>query len=149
MSFDQMVEGGIYSYIHAPAETDHMAGVYDQEDWFFVDDRTRRFWQIANEEYGMDAYIDQFAVLMGKQGSSTEYYLHPTSYDVWRRRARTATCRSPGRNAVLVPAHILLRPRLSAAGQRQRARGREGSQLDGREDGEVHDRRAASSRRTR
>ena len=78
------------------------------EDWFFVDDRTRRFWPIANEEYGMDAYVDQFAVLLGQQGSSTEYYLHPTAYDVWRRSRRArATCRSPGRNAVLVPAHIL------------------------------------------
>jgi hypothetical protein len=107
MSFDQMVEGGLYSYIHAPAETNHMAGVYDQDDWFFVDDRTRRFWEIANEEYGMDAYVEQFAVLMGKQGSSTEYYLHPTSYDVWRRSGAKGELPGPGRNAVLVPAHIL------------------------------------------
>jgi hypothetical protein len=107
MSFDQMVEGGIYSYIHAPAETNHMAGVYDQDDWFFIDDRTRRFWEIANEEYGMDAYVEQFAVLMGKQGSSTEYYLHPTSYDVWRRSGAKGDLPTPGRNAVLVPAHIL------------------------------------------
>ena len=107
MSFDQMVEGGIYSYIHAPAETNHMAGVYDQSDWFFVDDRTRRFWELANEEYGMDAYVDQFAVLMGRQGSSTEYYLHPTSYDVWRRSGAKGDLPIPGRNSVLVPAHIL------------------------------------------
>ena len=107
MTFDQMVEGGIYSYIHAPAETNHMAGVYDQDDWFFVDDRTRRFWELANEEYGMDAYIEQFGVLMGRQGSSTEYYLHPTSYGVWRRSGGNGDLPLPGRNAVLVPAHIL------------------------------------------
>jgi hypothetical protein len=107
MSFTQMVEGGIYSYIHAPAETNHMAGVYDQDDWFFVDDRTRRFWEIANEEYGMDAYVDQFAVLMGHQGASTDYYLHPTAYDVWRRSGASGDLPIPGRNAVLVPAHIL------------------------------------------
>jgi hypothetical protein len=107
MTFDQMVEGGIYSYIHAPAETNHIAGVYDQSDWFFVDDRTRRFWEIANEEYSMDAYVDQFAVLMGKQGASTDYYLHPTAYDVWRRSGGQGDLPTPGRNAVLVPAHIL------------------------------------------
>ena len=27
---------------------------------------------------------------MGHQGSSTEYYLHPTSYDVWRRSGAKA-----------------------------------------------------------
>ena len=107
MTFAQMVEGGIYSYIHAPAETNHMAGVYDQSDWFFVDDRTRRFWEIANEEYAMDAYVEQFAVLMGQQGASTDYYLHPTAYDVWRRGGATGDLPTPGRNAVLVPAHIL------------------------------------------
>jgi hypothetical protein len=107
MTFNQMVEGGVYSYIHAPAETNHIAGVYEQDDWFFVDDRTRRFWEIANEEYGMDAYVDQFAVLMGQQGASTDYYLHPTAYDVWRRSGGKGELPLPGRNAVLVPAHIL------------------------------------------
>jgi hypothetical protein len=107
MSFDQMVEGGIYSYIHAPSEAAHMAGTYDTNDWFFVDDRTRRFWEIANEEYGMDAYVDQFAALLGQQGSSTDYYLHPTAYDVWRRGGAKGDLPAPGRNAVLVPAHIL------------------------------------------
>jgi hypothetical protein len=107
MTFDQMVEGGIYSYIHAPAETNHMAGVYDQADWFFVDDRTRRLWEIANEEYSMDAYVEQFATLLGRQGSSTDYYLHPTAYDVWRRSGARGELPTPGRNAVLVPAHIL------------------------------------------
>ena len=107
MTFDQMVEGGIYSYIHAPSETNHMAGVYDTKDWFFVDDRTRRFWPIANEEYGMDAYVDQFAVLLGEQGSSTEYYVHPVAYDVWRRSGGKGELPPPGRNAVMVPAHVL------------------------------------------
>ena len=107
MSFDQMVEGGIYSYIHAPAETNHMAGVYDQSDWFFVDDRTRRFWEIGNEEYGMDAYVEQFGVLMGQQGASTDYYLHPIGYDSWRRSGAKADLPLPGRNAVLVPATVL------------------------------------------
>ncbi len=107
MSFAQMVEGGVYSYIHAPSEAAHMAGVYDTNDWFFMDDRTRRFWEIANEEYGMDAYVDQFAVLHGQQGASTDYYLHPVAYDVWRRSGGKGDVPAPGRNAVLVPAHIL------------------------------------------
>ena len=107
MTFDQMVEGGIYAYTHTPAETNHIAGVYDTDDWFFIDDRTRRFWEIANEEYGMDAYVEQFATLVGKQGASTDYYLHPTSYGVWRRSGAKGPLPPPGRNAVLVPAHVL------------------------------------------
>jgi hypothetical protein len=106
-SFDQMVEAGIYTYIHAPSETNHIAGVYDQDDWYFIDDRTRRFWEIANEEYGMDAYVDQFAVMMGQQGASTDYYLHPVAYDVWRRGGAKGDLPLPGRNAVLVPGHVL------------------------------------------
>jgi hypothetical protein len=51
--------------------------------------------------------VDQFAVLMGKQGASTDYYLHPTAYDVWRRSGGQGDLPTPGRNAVLVPAHIL------------------------------------------
>ena len=38
-------------------------GVYDQDDWDFVDDRTRRLWPFYNEEYAMDAYVDYFAEL--------------------------------------------------------------------------------------
>jgi hypothetical protein len=45
--------------------------------------------------------------MMGQQGASTDYYLHPVAYDVWRRGGAKGDLPLPGRNAVLVPGHVL------------------------------------------
>ncbi len=97
----------------------------------------------------MDAYVDQFAVLLGEQGSSTDYYLHPTAYDVWRRGGANGDLPTPGRNAVLVPAHILSDHDYPL---RVNANGLADAKGHGSMRAEVwalHVRRAASSRRTR
>ena len=67
MSFDQLLEAGIYTYFQAAADISHMAGTYRQEDWETVDVRGRRFWPVFNEEYALDAYVDHFAAKLGKQ----------------------------------------------------------------------------------
>jgi hypothetical protein len=107
MSFDQMVEAGIQTYFLAPSEIARMAGTYHQDEWAFVDDRTRRFWPLHNEEYSLDAYVSHFAAMDGRLGGQSDYYLHPVSYGVWRRSPDDAPLPASGRNASLVPARVL------------------------------------------
>jgi hypothetical protein len=107
MTNDQMVEAGIACYLRAPVDAAIIAGVYAQDDWDWIDDRTRRLWTVYNEEYAMDAYVDYFAALQGRAGSDTDYYLHPVLYDRWRRNGGVDPVPGPGRNAQLVPGHVL------------------------------------------
>jgi hypothetical protein len=72
-----------------------------------IDERTRRFWPVFNEEYSLDAYVDHFAAMAGDLASASEYYLHPVSYGIWRRGGGKGPLPAPGRNANLVPATVL------------------------------------------
>lgn len=107
MSFDQMVEAGMSVYLRAPVDASIMAGTYSQSEWDKVDDRTRRLWPLYNEEYALDAYVDNFAALAGERSAHSDYYLHPVGYAAWRRAGGTAPLPGPGRNAQLVPGYVL------------------------------------------
>jgi hypothetical protein len=107
MSNDQLVEGGIYTYFRVPSEACHIAGVYDQDDWEFIDERSRRFWPLYNEEYALDAYVSHFGSMDGMLAGQNDYYLHPVAYGVWRRNGAKGPTPPPGRNASLVPATVL------------------------------------------
>ena len=107
MSFTEMVEAGMNTYLRAPVDMAMMAGTYRQSDWDMVDDRTRRLWELYNEEYAFDAYVDNFAGMVGLRGSHTEYYLHPISYGVWRRAGGAGPLPTPGRYAGLIPAAVM------------------------------------------
>lgn len=95
MSWRQMVEAGFYTYFMSPTDVAHMAGVFDQSEWQFVDDRTERLMGLFNEEYAMDAYVDKFAALSSWQSAQNEYYVHPV-------------IRGTGRGTYLVPEAVLL-----------------------------------------
>jgi len=105
MSFSQMVEAGVYTYLSAANGISHAAGTYRQAEWEFIDDRTRRFWPLMNEEYGLDAYLENFATLQGRNGSANEYYLAPVAYRAYRPDGRDVP--GPGRNAFTVSKHVL------------------------------------------
>lgn len=107
MSFDQMVEAGMSTYLRAPVDATVMAGTYSQSEWDKVDDRTRRLWPLYNEEYALDGYVDNFAALVGQRSAHSDYYLHPVSYAAWRRGDGREPLPGPGRNAQLVPGHVL------------------------------------------
>jgi hypothetical protein len=108
MSFEQMVEAGLQTYLRAPVDFAQMTGTYRQGEWDGMDERTRRLFEIYNEEYALDAYVDYFGAMVGLTGSSSEYYLHPVSYASWRRGGGTGPLPTPGRNANLVPAGVLV-----------------------------------------
>jgi len=107
MSFDQMTEAGMQTYLRAPVDALMMAGEYVQAEWDFVDDRTRRLWGIFNEELSLDLYVDNFAALAGKVGSMNDYYLHPVLYAMWRRSGGKDPLPHPGRGAHLIPGYVL------------------------------------------
>jgi hypothetical protein len=108
MSMDQMIEAGIYAYYQAAADIDHMAGIYRQEEWELIDERTRRFWPLFSEEFSLDGYVDNFATLTGFQGSANDYYLQPVNYRLWRRGGGKDDLPGTGRQSFPVPAHVLI-----------------------------------------
>jgi len=106
MGFQQMVEAGVYTYLSAANGISHVAGTYQQSQWEFIDDRTRRFWPLMNEEYALDAYTENYAALQGRNGAFHDYYLSPVPYRSWRPDG-TTPLPTPGRNAFTVSRHVL------------------------------------------
>ncbi len=49
---EQMIDAGLLVYYGTYKDLAHFAGVYEQDDWFLVDDRTQRLKPIMNDEYG-------------------------------------------------------------------------------------------------
>lgn len=48
----QMLEAGLLVYSGVGREFAHLAGTYEQDDWWQVDDQARRFYPLLNDEYG-------------------------------------------------------------------------------------------------
>jgi len=57
-SREQMVDAGLLVYFAILKDVAHFAGVYDQDDWFLVDDRTQLFRPLMNDEYGNSAIAE-------------------------------------------------------------------------------------------
>ena len=107
MTMNQMIEAGIYTYFQCASDIARLAGVYEQKEWEYIDERSARFWEIHNEEYSLDEYVSHFAAMDGHLAAQNDYYLHPVSYSVWRKSGGAGDVPPPGRNANLIPAHIL------------------------------------------
>ncbi len=107
MSFDQMVEAGVHAYFQAAADPVHMAGLYAQQEWELIDDRTRRLWEIYTEEYSLDSYMSNMTALDGHQGAENEYYLSPVPYRLWRSSDAHDELPQHGRVRAFVPAYVL------------------------------------------
>lgn len=109
MSARQRIDAGMFVYTQLPVGVTQIAGTYRYSDWEFVDERNERLRGLFNEEFAMDAYLENYAALLGKQGSATEYYLHPEYYNLWRKGGRTAgsPLPHPGREAILVSSSVL------------------------------------------
>ncbi len=107
MTMDQMIEAGIYTYFQCASDVARMAGVYEQSEWEYIDDRTARFWELHNEEFSMDEYVSHFHTMDGLLAAQNDYYIHPVTYSVWRRSGGKGEVPPPGRNANLIPARIL------------------------------------------
>jgi len=51
-SRDQMIDAGLLVYAGVLKDLAHFAGVYEQDDWFKVEERTQRFKPLMNDEHG-------------------------------------------------------------------------------------------------
>src|SRR5260221_3247265 len=49
---EQMIDSGLLVYYGVLKDLAHFAGVYDQDDWFMVDERVQRFKPLFNDEDG-------------------------------------------------------------------------------------------------
>jgi hypothetical protein len=106
-SMDQMIEAGIVTYYQAPIDVIRMSGNYEQSEWDMIDDRTMRLWNVFNEEYALDSYVDHFNLAAGQLGAQNEYYIHPISYGVWRRGGAGEEVPATGRTREFVPGSVL------------------------------------------
>jgi len=55
---EQMIDAGLLVYFAILKDVAHFAGVYDQDDWFQVDERTQLFRPLMNDEYGNSAIAE-------------------------------------------------------------------------------------------
>jgi hypothetical protein len=53
-SRDQMLDAGGLIYFSVAKDLFHIAGIYDQDDWFTVDERAQRLKPLLNDEYARD-----------------------------------------------------------------------------------------------
>jgi hypothetical protein len=57
-SREQMIDSGLLVYFGTLKDVAHFAGVYEQDDWMMVDERTQRFKPLMNDEYGNNAIAE-------------------------------------------------------------------------------------------
>jgi len=76
---DQMIDAGLLVYYGVLKDLAHFAGVYDQDEWFMVDERVQRFKPLFNDEYGtaLIAEIVGYVSLTSQQLS--EYHMEKFS----------------------------------------------------------------------
>jgi len=74
-SRDQMIDAGLLVYSGVLKDLAHFAGVYEQDDWFQVDEQAQRFKPLMNDEYGgsLIAEIVGYVSLSTQQRS--EYHM--------------------------------------------------------------------------
>jgi hypothetical protein len=72
---EQMIDSGLLVYYGVLKDLAHFAGVYEQDDWFMVDERVQRFKPLFNDEYGgaLIAEIVGYVSLASQQLS--EYHM--------------------------------------------------------------------------
>ncbi len=54
----EMIEAGALVYYNIPKDLAHLAGVYEQSDWFDIDERAARFIPLLNDEFGRDCLTE-------------------------------------------------------------------------------------------
>lgn len=72
-SRDQMLEAGAVTYFSAIKGLAHIAGVYEMEDWIYVDERADRFRPLLNDEYGNACLGELVGYLSMPSQSLNEY----------------------------------------------------------------------------
>jgi hypothetical protein len=72
---DQMLDAGSSIYFGVAKDLFHVAGVYDQDDWFQIDERVQRFKPLLNDEYTRDFLAELLGYLSLPSQQQSEYTL--------------------------------------------------------------------------
>lgn len=72
---DQMIDAGLLVYYNVPKDLAHIAGVYEQDDWYTVEDRVQRFKPLFNDEYGNHLIAELVAYISLRSQQGSEYHM--------------------------------------------------------------------------
>jgi len=74
-SRDQMIDAGLLVYYGVIKDLAHYAGVYEQDDWFTVDERVQRFKPLFNDEYGNSLIAETVGLISMTSQNWSEYHM--------------------------------------------------------------------------
>jgi len=70
---DQMIDAGLLVYSSVPRDLAHFAGVYEQDDWFLIEERAQRFRPLHNDEYGNSAIAELVGLITLPSQQTNDY----------------------------------------------------------------------------
>jgi hypothetical protein len=85
-SREQLLDAGLLVYYSVPKELFHLAGIYDQDDWFHIEERAQRFKPLMNDEYGRDLIAELVGYISLSSQQGNEYTMSKWSAapgDMW------------------------------------------------------------------
>jgi hypothetical protein len=72
---EQMIDAGLLVYYGVLKDLAHFAGVYDQQEWFTIDERCQRFKPLFNDEYGNALIAEIVGYVSLKSQQLSEYHM--------------------------------------------------------------------------
>jgi hypothetical protein len=114
-SREQMIDAGALTYFALPRELAHVAGIYDQEEWWTLDERVQRFKPLMNDEYARDALGELVGLIslptqqahdyvMARHSDANKHMLSLVPYSVLVDDELTRTSGPIGRGSTSLPA---------------------------------------------
>jgi hypothetical protein len=74
-SREQMIDAGLLVYYGVIKDLAHYAGVYEQQDWFTIDERVQRFKPLFNDEYGTSVIAETVGLVSMVSQNWSEYHM--------------------------------------------------------------------------
>ena len=74
-SREQMIDAGLLVYSGVTKDLAHFAGVYEQSDWFDVDEQAQRFKPLMNDEYGGSLIAEIVGLVSMSSQQWSEYHM--------------------------------------------------------------------------
>jgi hypothetical protein len=74
-SREQMIDAGLLVYYAVIKDLAHYAGVYEQDDWFTIDERAQRFKPLFNDEYGGMLIAEIVGLVSMSSQNWSEYHM--------------------------------------------------------------------------
>jgi hypothetical protein len=112
---EQMIDAGLLVYSGVTKDLAHFAGVYEQSDWFEVDERAQRFKPLMNDEYGGSLIAEIVGLLSMTSQQWSEYHMAkytdgrgemwtPVPYSILADDEWTSTIGPMGPGSTVLPA---------------------------------------------